>query len=89
MESLVGIPQATAAAIAKRLSHESTLRLPAQLRGAPTRASDGSEGALGEASDAAKQGYLEALLLRDPGVFLERHGELLTAAERAAFEPLR
>jgi hypothetical protein len=33
--------------------------------------------------------YVRNLALHDPGVLLERHGALLSAADRALFEPLR
>ena len=84
-------PEASAA-IAGRLAPLPSLRLPAHLRrggggvggGAPTADQQLSEVPLTKRVD-----YLRALLERDPGVFLERHGELLTAAERAEFDCLR
>lgn len=36
-----------------------------------------------------KREYLHDLLCRDPGVFLERHGELLNTEEKGEFEQLR
>ena len=36
-----------------------------------------------------KISYLTALLQHDPGVFLERHGKLITPNQRHYFEPLR
>ena len=53
------------------------LRLPGQLtRGEPP-------------TKAMKQAYLMGLLSHDPGVFLERHGELLTTDELQSFDSLR
>lgn len=45
---------------------------------------------LGEHPGAdTKKKYLQDLLSRDAGVFLERHGRELNAHERSLFEPLR
>jgi hypothetical protein len=37
---------------------------------------------------SAVYGHLKALLVREPGIFLERYGQRLTADELAAFKPL-
>lgn len=42
-----------------------------------------------EATNQDKLDYLKALLQHDPGVFLERHGALITKKQRVFFEPLR
>ena len=42
-----------------------------------------------EATNQDKLNYLKALLQHDPGVFLERHGALITKKQRVFFEPLR
>lgn len=64
--------------ISQRLSTSADLTLPGQL----TKSGE-------QPTVEKRQQYLEALLLRDPGVFLERHGEMLTQQERQAFQPLR
>lgn len=69
------LPQAAIDAISVRLAALPDLRLPAQLRSG--------------ASEQRKKEYLQALLLHDPGVFLERHGSSLSASERKLFHPLR
>ena len=62
-----------------RLTTDSSLRLPANLQHSTTE----------NVSDQKRKEYLEVLLQRDPGVFLERYASKLTQAERAQFEPLR
>ena len=64
--------------ISDRLAEDPALRLPGNL----TKSGE-------QPSAEKRQEYLRALLLRDPGVFLERHGDQLDAKELAAFEPLR
>eukprot|EP00887_Chlorella_sp_A99_P000172 scaffold13.g172.t1 len=92
------IAPAAADAIAARLARLEGLHLPAHLRGEegaagppPPQAVGGSGAGAGGAGvpEAKRHEYLQALLLRDPGVFLERHGELLTPEERGAFDCLR
>lgn len=51
--------------------------------GLPARLSKGS------ITNREKHQYLQALLRHDPGVFLERHGKLVSKEQRAFFEPLR
>lgn len=65
--------------IAQRLTNDPTLRLPVSLE---LESSD-------KVSDQKRKEYLQTLLQRDPGVFLERYSNKLTEAERAQFEPLR
>lgn len=69
------LPQAAIDAISARLAALPDLRLPAQLQSG--------------ASEQRKKEYLQALLLHDPGVFLERHGSSLSTFERDQFQPLR
>ena len=71
------LQEADVAAISGRLAELPDLRLPGQLtrNGAPT-------------SQQTIE-YLRALLQRDPGVFLERYGELLAPDELRCFEALR
>lgn len=65
--------------IASRLADDPLLRLPGSLT--QTRSSADSR--------CARSEYLAALLSRDPGVFLERHGELLPASDLSMFQRLR
>ena len=71
------LQEADVASISGRLAELPDLRLPGQLtrNGAPT-------------SQQTIE-YLRALLQRDPGVFLERYGELLAPDELRCFEALR
>ena len=62
--------------ISNTLSQSQSLKLPARLSTEPI-------------SSTNRRQYLHALLSHDPGVFLERHGQLLSAAQRKCFEPLR
>jgi len=71
------LSDSAAQAIAERLSALSDIRLPSQL----TREN--------EVTVDEIQNYFLKLLSNDPGVFLERHGELLLGKERDAFECLR
>ncbi|GAB4820159.1 hypothetical protein N2152v2_007205 [Parachlorella kessleri] len=64
--------------ISDRLAADPALRLPGNL----TKSGE-------QPSAEKRQEYLKVLLLRDPGVFLERHGDQLGVEELAAFEPLR
>ena len=75
------LPSSAVESISARLAE---LPWPGQLRlpGNMTR-----EGA--SPSTEARRGYLTSLLLHDPGVFLERHAELLDEGELAEFEALR
>ena len=66
-------------ALAQRLKTDASLRLPASLE----------RSAAESISEQKRREYLETLLHRDPGVFLERYASKLTDAERALFEPLR
>ncbi|KAL6785336.1 hypothetical protein ACKKBG_A03430 [Auxenochlorella protothecoides x Auxenochlorella symbiontica] len=72
-----GISGETVTSISGRLADLPDLRLPGQL----TRN--------GEVGVAKRREYVAALLQRDPGVFLERHGEHLSANELMHFESLR
>lgn len=63
-------------AIVDDVSNSENLKLPARMSKAPLELED-------------KRKYLVALLSHDPGVFLERHGKLLSANQRSFFEPLR
>ena len=65
--------------ISQRLSRDPELVLP----GSMTRPD------APPVSDDTKRQYLSGLLEHDPGVFLERVGDKLDAAELACFEPLR
>lgn len=67
--------------IASHLAGDPRLRLPGSL----TQTSVGTDADAGR----ARLDYLSALLSKDPGVFLERHGELLPASELSLFESLR
>jgi hypothetical protein len=58
------------------------LALPSALRGS------GGGGGGEPPTTSAITSHLHELLFRAPGIFLERHGAHLTAAERAAFAPL-
>ena len=62
--------------IVAALAESDALRLPARL----------SKGSI---TNREKHQYLQALLRHDPGVFLERHGKLVSKEQRAFFEPLR
>ena len=66
-------------ALAQRLSRDPELVLP----GSMTRPD------APPVSDDGKVQYVSSLLEHDPGVFLERLGDKLDAAELASFEPLR
>ena len=66
-------------ALAQRLSRDPELVLP----GSMTRPD------APPISDGGKVQYVSGLLQHDPGVFLERLGDKLDAAELASFEPLR
>ena len=68
-----------AAAISGRLAMLNALVLPGQML----------RGGVEPPSEERRREYLSALLLRDAGVFLERHSALLLAEELAAFEALR
>ncbi|PSC75048.1 coiled-coil domain-containing 97 isoform A [Micractinium conductrix] len=70
------LPQGAIEAISARLAVLPDLRLPAQLRNSG-------------AGEQRRADYLHTLLLHDPGVFLERHGDSLTSSERTQFQPLR
>ena len=58
------------------LAHDDALRLPTSKSKKSSTLQD-------------KEAYLKALLLHDPGVFLERHGSLITKEQLVAFEDLR
>ena len=68
-----------ASALAQRLAQDPELVLPGSMTRpeAPPVSNDG------------KLQYVSGLLQHDPGVFLERLGDKLDAAELASFEPLR
>ena len=66
-------------ALIQRLKSDPSLRLPASLE----------RSAAETIPEQKRKEYLEALLQRDPGVFLERYASKLTEAERALFDPLR
>ncbi len=72
------LPDDVVEMISHRLASTQDLRLPGNL----TKSGE-------QPSLQKRKEYVRALLLRDPGVFLERYGELLDAQGRAAFEPLR
>lgn len=65
------------AGMVTRLAALPGIRLPAQL----TRR--------GQPSLETIRGYMRSLLERDPGVFLERYGEILSEGELQQFHPLR
>ena len=73
---IMALTQDQAGNIANSLIDSEGLRLPARLSEGPAPA-------------AEKTKYLHALLEHDPGVFLERHGKLISKEQRAFFEPLR
>lgn len=70
------LPDEFRAAVAQRLCGYEQLHLPGELVRANPAPSQVAE-------------HLDGLLLRDPAVFLERHGALLCGHELTAFEPLR
>lgn len=67
--------------LTSRLVEDPGLRLPGSLTQLSTATDAGAK--------SARSDYLSAILSKDPGVFLERHGELLTASELMLFESLR
>lgn len=74
-----GMSEAVQEKLVARLAAISDLAMPASM----TRAMEDAT------SSAQVAAYLASLLRRDPAVFLERYGRLLSAEELAAFEPLR
>lgn len=65
--------------IVERLSADSQLILPQRVQ---------RECKDGKAPERTKSTYLQQVISRDPSIFLERHGHLLTQPELEAFEPL-
>lgn len=80
-EGNVGLPEAAAEPLVGRLSGAAGLVLPGHLQ-------PRGDCAKGAASPERAAAYLRALLLRDAGVFLERHGRLLAREELELFQPL-
>jgi len=74
--STPGLAPDAVQSIASHLAADGALALPSNLSNKPPTLQD-------------KESYLKALLHHDPGVFLERHGKLITLEQRAAFESLR
>lgn len=69
--------------LAARLADHALIRLP----GSAMRS--GSENDTAAAARGRRVEYLTALLEKDPGVFLERHGDLLQLSDYGAFDGLR
>jgi hypothetical protein len=84
----VGLPEGSVGQLADRLRSEPDLVLPAHLE-RETGSDDATTPATPKVAAGRRETYLRALLLRDAGVFLERHGKLLTASELELFQPLR
>eukprot|EP00873_Tetraselmis_striata_P018266 jgi/Tetstr1/438530/TSEL_027082.t1 len=87
-EGAVGLAEADAAPLADRLSGAAGLVLPGHLLARGVDGGSCTSGPGAPSSPGRAIAYLRALLLRDAGVFLERHGGLLTPEELELFQPL-